>query len=68
VAVLEPVLSLPSGQRFAALITRFTRVRAELAHIRYQGSAQARGLDERIEDFTRDTIATGLHELPGGPA
>lgn len=68
VAVLEPVLSLPSSQRFAALTTRFARVRAELARPRYQGSAQARTLDERIEDFTRDTIASGLHELPGGPA
>jgi transcriptional regulator with XRE-family HTH domain len=68
VAVLEPVLALPSGRRFAALTTRFARVRAELAHARYQGSVQARALDERIEDFTRDTIASGLHELPGGPA
>jgi hypothetical protein len=34
---------------------------------RYRGSAPGRVLDERIEEFTRDTIATGLRELPGGP-
>lgn len=65
---LGPVLSRSVGQRITALTGKLTRVRAELAHPRYQGSAQARDLDERIEDFTRDTIATGLRELPGGPA
>lgn len=67
VAVLEPVLSLPPSQRFAALSVRLARVRAELARARYRGSAQVRVLDERIEEFTRDTIASGLRELPGGP-
>ncbi len=33
---------------------------------RYRGSAAGRVLDERIEDFTRDTVAAGLRELPGG--
>jgi hypothetical protein len=28
-------------------------------------SSCARELDERIEEFTRDTIGAGLHELPG---
>jgi hypothetical protein len=64
---LGPVLSLPIGQRITAITARLTRVRAELAHPRYQGSPQARDLDERIEDFARDTITTGLHELPGTP-
>ena len=40
-------------------------VRVELAAPRYQGSAQARELDEAIEEFIRDTIVAGLHELPG---
>jgi hypothetical protein len=62
------VLSLSPGKRVITLPRRLKRVRVELAHPRYQGSAQARDLDERIEDFSRDTIATGLAELPGGPA
>jgi len=45
---------------------QFTRVRAELARPRYQGSPQARNLDERIEDFGRDTIVGVLHDLPAG--
>lgn len=67
VAALEPVLSLLPSQRFAALGTRLALVRAELARVRYRGSVPGRVLDERIEDFTRDTIAAGLRELPGGP-
>lgn len=62
---LAPVLSLPTGKRIKNLPQRLGRVRAELAGPRYQGSAQARELDEHIEEFTRDTIVAGLHELPG---
>jgi transcriptional regulator with XRE-family HTH domain len=65
-AALEPVLSLPAGQRITALSARLPRVRAELARARYRGSAPGRVLDERIEDFTRDTFAAGLRELPAG--
>jgi hypothetical protein len=67
VAALDPVLSIPSGQRITAITGRLPRVRAELARARYRGSAPVRALDERIEEFTRDTIASGLRELPGGP-
>jgi transcriptional regulator with XRE-family HTH domain len=62
---LAPVLALPNGKRIKNLPERLGRVRAELAAPRYQGSAQARELDEAIEEFTRDTIVAGLHELPG---
>lgn len=62
---LEPVLALPTARRIDSLPRRLTRTRAELASPRYQGSAQARELDERIEEFGRDTIVAGLHELPG---
>jgi transcriptional regulator with XRE-family HTH domain len=62
---LELVLALPTARRIDSLPQRLTRTRAELASARYQGSAQARELDERIEEFTRDTIVAGLHELPG---
>jgi transcriptional regulator with XRE-family HTH domain len=62
---LAPVLSFPSGKRINALPQRLRRVRAELAGPRYRGSAQARELDEGIEEFTRDTVVVGLHELPG---
>jgi hypothetical protein len=64
-ATLEPVLTLPPGQRIDTLLKRLESVRTELARPRYQGSSQARELDERIEDFSRDTITVGLHELPG---
>jgi transcriptional regulator with XRE-family HTH domain len=61
---LEPVLALPQARRIDSLPQRLGRVRAELASSRYQGSPQARELDEGIEEFTRDTIVGGLHELP----
>jgi hypothetical protein len=67
-AAVAPVLSLPASKRIDPLPQRLAALRAELAHPRYQGSSQARELDERIEDFVRDTITAGLHELPGPPA
>ena len=38
-----------------------------LASSRYQGSASASEMDERIEDFGRDTVVGDLHDLPTGP-
>jgi hypothetical protein len=64
---LEPVLALASGNRTALLAQRLTAVRTELRKPRYQGSQQARTLDERIEEFSRDTIVSELHSLPGSP-
>jgi hypothetical protein len=64
---LASVLSFPSGKRIDALPQRLSRVRAELANPRYQGSAQARELDEQVEEFGRDTIVGALHELPASP-
>jgi hypothetical protein len=43
-------------------------VRTELAAAVFHGSAQARELDERIEEFDRDSVTAGLHALPSGPA
>jgi hypothetical protein len=43
-------------------------VRTELAAPVFRGSAQARQLDELIEEFTSDTVTAGLHTLPGGLA
>ncbi len=68
VAALAQVLSLPPAQRITSVTGRLVRVRAELARPRYQGSAQARDTDERIEDFGRETIGAALHDLPAGPA
>jgi len=62
---LEPVLTLPPAQRITALTTRLTLVRTELAAPIFRGSAQARALDERIEEFDRDAITAGLHSLRG---
>lgn len=62
----EAVLALPTGKRIATLPQRFDRVRAELAHPIYRGSAQAQELDERIEEFCRETVVADLHSLPAG--
>jgi transcriptional regulator with XRE-family HTH domain len=67
VSALEPVLALPSAQRITALTTRLTLVRTELAAPIFRGSAQARVLDERIEEFGREAITADLHSLPGSP-
>jgi hypothetical protein len=45
---------------------RLTRVRAELASSRYQGVTLVGELDERIEEFGRDTVVADLHDLPAG--
>jgi hypothetical protein len=42
-------------------------VRAELAAPIFQRSPQARELDERIEEFSRDAITAELRSLPGSP-
>jgi transcriptional regulator with XRE-family HTH domain len=68
ITVIEPALALPSARRINTLIARLQLVRTALAAPGYQGSAQAQDLDERIEDFTRDSVTAGLHALPGAPA
>jgi transcriptional regulator with XRE-family HTH domain len=65
---LEPVLTLPSAQRVTSVMTRMRLVRTELAAPVFRGSAQARELDERIEEFGRDSATVGLHGLHSGPA
>ena len=40
-------------------------IRDELARPRYQGSPQADGLVQEIEDFSSDTIVGTLSALPG---
>jgi hypothetical protein len=67
-AALQPVLSLPPTQRINALTARLTMVRAELRQPIYGRSPQVQMLDEQIEEFGRETVAAGLHSLPGGPA
>jgi hypothetical protein len=68
VTALEPVLALSPGNRTAVLAQRLTALRTELADPHYQGSPQARELDQRIEEFRRETIVTELHTLHGSPA
>jgi hypothetical protein len=67
-APLSTVLSLPSAQRITAFTARLTLVRTELAAPVFRGSAQARELDERIEEFGRETVTAGLRSLPGSPS
>jgi len=64
---LQPVLSLPPGQRISGLPRRLGRVRADLAAPIFRGATRARELEGQIEEFSRDTITAGLHSLPGGP-
>jgi hypothetical protein len=68
VTAIEPALSLPQAQRINSLMTRLQLVRTELSSPVFRGSAQAHDLDERIEEFGRDSVTAGLHALPGGPA
>jgi len=66
-ADLQPVFSVPPAQRITALTTQLAAARTELAAPIFRGSAQARALGERIEEFGRETIVTELHSLPGAP-
>jgi hypothetical protein len=65
---IEPVLALVPARRIAPLTDRMRLVRAELAAPVFRRSAQAQTLDERIEEFGRDSVTAGLHTLPAGPA
>jgi hypothetical protein len=65
VSALEPVLTLPPAQRITAFTARLNLVRTELAVPIFRGAAQARALDEQIEEFGRESITAGLHSLPG---
>ncbi len=67
VTTLAPVLALPSAQRITALTSRLRLVRAELHRSLYARSVPAQELDERIEEFGRDTVPAGIRSLPGGP-
>lgn len=66
-AALQPVLTLDVARRVDSLPQRLSRVRAELAQPVFRGSAQASELDQRIEEFGRETVAADLHSLPAGP-
>jgi hypothetical protein len=68
VAAADPVFVLPPSRRVTSLPQCFSRVRIELAQPIYQGSAQAREFDERIEQFCRETIVADLQSLSGGSA
>jgi len=63
-AAIGPVLALPPAKRILALSQRLARTRHEMASPLYQGSQLAGSLDEQIEEFIRDTIASSLHDLP----
>lgn len=68
VAAADPVLALPPSRRVSSLPQCFAGVRKELAQPIYRGSAQARDLDERIEQFCGETVVADLHSLHSGPA
>jgi tetratricopeptide (TPR) repeat protein len=60
---LGPVLLLPPAKRIDPLPQRLEALRTELA--RSHGSPQASGLDQEIEEFSRDTILAVISALPG---
>jgi transcriptional regulator with XRE-family HTH domain len=68
VTTLEPALSLAPAQRIAPLTNRMRIVRTELAAPVFRRSAQARELDDQIEEFSRNNVAADLPALPMGPA
>jgi hypothetical protein len=63
-ATAQSVLALPPGQRISGLRPRFGGVRRELRAPAYKGSAQARTMDEQIEEWLDDTVVDDLRELP----
>jgi len=63
-AALDPVLGLTADKRVRSLSERLPVIRAELASPRYQGSAEAGNLDQRIEAFLTDTIVRDLGDRP----
>lgn len=66
-ASLDWTFTLAPGQRTEEISARLAVVRAELAAPIFRGSPQARDLQERIEEFVRESVVAGLHSLPGGP-
>ncbi len=67
ISALEPVMVLSPASRTELLVRELAVVRTELAAPVFRNSPQARDLGERIEEFGRESIAGGLHSLPGGP-
>ncbi|MGI5222521.1 helix-turn-helix domain-containing protein [Nocardia sp. CA-290969] len=64
-AALSPVLELSEDKRIAQLEERLTGVRRRICAPTYRGVAQARSLDEQIEEFCG---STATRSLPPGTA
>jgi hypothetical protein len=62
---LEPALALPTAQRIDEVTQRLGYVRRELSRATYRGQTSVAELDERIEDFTRQTVTDDLAGLTG---
>lgn len=59
-AALSPVLELPEDKRIAQLDERLAGVRRRICAPTYRGVAQARSLDEQIEEFCGSTATRSL--------
>lgn len=59
-AALQPVLSLPAGQRIGQIALGLDRVRQGVAHPRFAGARTAREIVEGIAQFA-DVLGTGPH-------
>ncbi|WP_040838817.1 helix-turn-helix domain-containing protein [Nocardia brevicatena] len=57
---LRPVLDLDEDKRIAQLEERLTGLRRRICAPAFRGAAEARALDERIEEFCGATAARGL--------
>jgi hypothetical protein len=62
---LASVLALPRGQRIDSLTPGLGQVRAELRRPRYESAADAADLDQRIEQFLRESAASQTRMTPG---
>jgi transcriptional regulator with XRE-family HTH domain len=58
---LRPVLDLPEDKRIAQLGERLVGLRRRIAAPTYRDAVEARGLDERIEEFCVATAALASH-------
>lgn len=59
-AALLPVLALDEDKRIAQLEERLTGLRRRICAPAFRGVAEARALDERIEEFCGSTVARSL--------
>ncbi|TYB43879.1 hypothetical protein [Actinomadura chibensis] len=64
---LAPVLALSPDRRIEAVLNRLRQLRPELTAPRYARQPLAIELDQRIEDYSSNTVVSNLRALSSGP-